>query len=295
MRLKKLVKLEIHKAFYNKFFIMTILIGCAITMLGIFNLMCQMKENDALLLLLLKEQNNGVIFNPAAGPRADLYHSWIFGEPFSLGAVLYTFLFPVLLSIPYGWSYCEERSTGYIRNMVVKSGKREFFVAKYIATFLAGGVGVILPLIVNFVMVAMMVPARKPMVRYETIYGVFGGSFLSELFYSHPLVYVCVYLFVDFVFAGLLATLSIMVAMKIRWKWVCVLSPFLICMLLDYLTRFVYVDSNVVYKQISLMYIIHPIMGGYPVSWSVILLEISILFGITFIMGFTRESKHEIY
>ena len=137
-----------------------------------------------------------------------LYNHWIGGEPFSLGTTIYFFVFPLLVTIPYGWSYCEEKTSGYIRSMVVKAGKKNYYLAKYTSVFVSGGLAMIIPLLFNFLLTSLIFPAITPEVIYDTTTGVFGESLMSNVYYTNPLVYVSIYLLIDFVFCGLIACIS---------------------------------------------------------------------------------------
>ncbi len=79
-----------------------------------------------------------------------VFSTWIGGDGYSLGASVYFFIFPLLISIPYGWSYCEEKKNGYIGAVVAKAGKTSYFLAKYIAVFLTGGLAMVIPLFLTF-------------------------------------------------------------------------------------------------------------------------------------------------
>ena len=79
--------------------------------------------------------------------------------------------------------------------------RRDYLRAKYLAAFLAGGVSVVLPMLMNFLTVACFIPMRMPEASEDMYYGVFGGSLWAEIFYTCPILYVLLYLVLDFVFA----------------------------------------------------------------------------------------------
>ena len=64
--------------------------------------------------------------------------------------------------------------------MIVRTGKQRYLTAKYIATFISGGLTMVVPLITNFMLTALFVPAIKPVPTYDTTYGVFGNSIFSR-------------------------------------------------------------------------------------------------------------------
>ncbi len=77
--------------------------------------------------------------------------------------------------------------------------RRDYLRAKYLAAFLAGGVSVVLPMLMNFLTVACFIPMRMPEASEDMYYGVFGGSLWAEIFYTCPILYVLLYLVLDFV------------------------------------------------------------------------------------------------
>ena len=145
-----------------------------------------------------------------------VFSTWIGGDGYSLGASVYFFIFPLLISIPYGWSYCEEKKNGYIGAVVVKAGKTSYFLAKYIAVFLTGGLAMVIPLIFNFLLAMLFFPVATPQPIYSTIYGIYYSSLMSDLFYTYPFLYVFFYLTLDFVYCGLLACICLAVSRWIR-------------------------------------------------------------------------------
>lgn len=64
--------------------------------------------------------------------------------------------------------------------MIVRTGKQRYLTAKYIATFISGGLTMVVPLITNFMLTALFVPAIKPVPTYDTTYGVFGNSIFQN-------------------------------------------------------------------------------------------------------------------
>ena len=84
--------------------------------------------------------------------------------------------------------------------MVIRAGKMPYYLAKYAALFVSGGLAVVTPLLFNFLLTAMFIPAVRPDPSYLTAYGIGPASFLSMLFYAHPFLYVFAYLLIDFLF-----------------------------------------------------------------------------------------------
>lgn len=289
--MKNIVRLEIRKAFQNKLFWSAVIIGAAITLLsfvyytGLY--MDQAQQKQAVM-------DTSVIFNPMTESFV-LFNSWIGGEPFSMGSSIYFFAFPLLVAIPYGWSYCEEKKNGYIRDMVIRSGRTPYYFAKYIAVFLSGGAAMSIPLVFNFLMSAMIFPAVTPNVIYDTMYGVFGGSLMSILYYTAPFLYIIAYLCIDFVFGGLIACISFAMTSVIKNQVGVVAAPFFLILALHYSRRLVYTSFTVHYKEISPLFFLRPAQAAYAASWTVIIVEAVILFLVTMSVSMIWERRHEIF
>ena len=281
------LKLELKKAFKNKFFWISVVLGCLITLLSFEHMVNMYYEGMS----AISGNSTDIIYDPHIGINT-VFNCWIGGEPFSLGSSIYFFVFPLLIALPYGWSYSEERKCGYRRMMITKTGKKKYYCAKYVAVFLSGGVAMVLPLIFNFWMTLLVVPAILPDVTMNMFYSVFGGSFLAELYYTVPFLYVAIYLFIDFVYCGFLVCICMAVSGIVRQKWGVVLIPFLLLLFVHVITDYIYSDPSVAYKELSPLYFLRGVEVRYSFSGSIIL-----LFGLLVIslIGIIKEYRNEIY
>lgn len=283
------LKLELKKAFKNKFFWISVVLGCLITLLSFEHMVNMYYEGMS----AISGNSTDIIYDPHIGINT-VFNCWIRGEPFSLGSSIYFFVFPLLIALPYGWSYSEERKCGYRRMMITKTGKKKYYCAKYVAVFLSGGVAMVLPLIFNFWMTLLVVPAILPDVTMNMFYGVFGGSFLAELYYTVPFLYVAIYLFIDFVYCGFLVCICMAVSGIVRQKWGVVLIPFLLLLFVHVITDYIYSDPSVAYKELSPLYFLRGVEVRYSFSGSIILLFAIGLLVISLI-GIIKEYRNEIY
>lgn len=283
------LKLELKKAFKNKFFWISVVLGCLITLLSFEHMVNMYYEGMS----AISGNSTDIIYDPHIGINT-VFNCWIGGEPFSLGSSIYFFVFPLLIALPYGWSYSEERKCGYRRMMITKTGKKKYYCAKYVAVFLSGGVAMVLPLIFNFWMTLLVVPAILPDVTMNMFYGVFGGSFLAELYYTVPFLYVAIYLFIDFVYCGFLVCICMAVSGIVRQKWGVVLIPFLLLLFVHVITDYIYSDPSVAYKELSPLYFLRGVEVRYSFSGSIILLFAIRLLVISLI-GIIKEYRNEIY
>ena len=195
-----------------------------------------------------------------------LFNHWIGGEGFSLGSSLYFFVFP-----------------------------QRYLTAKYIATFISGGLTMVVPLITNFMLTALFVPAIKPVPTYDTTYGVFGNSIFSELYYTHPLVYVLLYLFVDFMFCGALTCLTMLSASFIKYKWINCILPFVVCMGIALLGNIICSNEpEAVNYQLSPFYFTKCVQTSYPTKLSVIVGMLLLMVIVTVVFNTVFMRKKDI-
>ena len=119
--MKEMLKLEFRKALRNKSFYISLIIGCIITMFSlVYNI--EIYQNEIMMI-------QGDRLNPMYGVLS-LFNRWIGGEPFSFGSSAYFFVFPLLVAIPYGWSYCEEKQSGYTEGVKFSVSMGKIFFDK---------------------------------------------------------------------------------------------------------------------------------------------------------------------
>lgn len=156
-----------------------------------------------------------------------VFAKWIGGENASVFPVLYYFLIPILISIPFAGSFKEDIQSRYIENIVTRVKKEKYYFAKYVAVFLTSGCIAIIPLILNFAVTALVFPVIMPQSN-TALFPLFSYSLLGDLFYSHPFVYLAFYLGLNFVFFGLLATIALITSYICDNLFTTMLSPFIL-------------------------------------------------------------------
>lgn len=287
--MKNMLKIELRKALKNKMFFFSMILGFAVTFLSfLYNYelyTTAIKDNQ------LYSNEFNLIINPMLSINT-LYNSWVGGEAFTLGTTVFFFIFPILIAIPYGWSYCSELKSGYIKNAITRCGKLEYFLSKYIATFISGGLTMFIPLICNFLLTASFIPAYQPQVRYMQYYSIFSNTFMSDIFYQHPNLYVSIYILIDFIFCGLICCLSCTSANFIRNKVVAILTPFGVMLLFNYVSDII--NSNY-YTEVSPMNFLRSCPSSYSTNIYVVLFEMLLFLVLTIAPMFIRSKHYEIY
>lgn len=196
--------------FFSKGMLAALLIGSAVSVSQVL-----MKRRES---LQMPKENFRMV---------SLYDSWIGGFPFGFSTELFYFLIPILAALPYAVSYYQDKKTRYMQNVCLRTDRKTYLQAKFWAVFLSGGTAVVTPMLLNFFLNAMIFPAIRPelSVNQSTIRGTdLGGAF----YFQHPLLYTVVYLFMDFIFAGLWASLSLIGTQFLESSFFVCFLPFII-------------------------------------------------------------------
>ena len=286
------LKIELKKALRNRAFYVSIAIAMTCVILSL--VYCINIYNNDMEMKVLLSESSSICYAPDL-PIYTLFNHWIGGEAFSLGTSVYFFIFPLLCALPYGWSYCIEKKSGYTRTMVVQCGRKKYYKAKYLATFISGGLAMVLPMITSIIMAAYFFPAIKPDVIYDIYYGISKRSLMSQLFYEVPFLYLFIYLCIDFVFCGLLACCSMAATSVIKQKYIVTFIPFLLCVGLELFMRLTYDFSDFYNSEFSPFYYLRPCGGRYPASFLIIAGTALCIFLVTYGVVNIWERKHEIY
>jgi ABC-type transport system involved in multi-copper enzyme maturation permease subunit len=276
------LKIELRKAFGNKLFLLTLAVGIVIASISAYQNI-QLYLDAVAHNAYRKEVLPDILFNPMY-PAFSPYTYWIGGDYQYPMTSLFYLLLPLMASLAFGWSFFMEKKSGYIKNVVTRTKKTHYFLAKYIAVFLSGGAVIAIPLVINFLTVACFIPAYQPDIYYNIYYSM-HYHFLSELFYSSPLLYVIYVMALDFVFSGLIATASMALTFFVRNRFAVVLLPFLLLLGIQYIQDTLYKIFQVIISPIDFLkaYSSGTISGWVVFPFMIILFLLT--FGITCFKG----------
>ncbi|MCI1653927.1 MAG: hypothetical protein LKI32_01210 [Lachnospiraceae bacterium] len=183
-----------------------------------------------------------------------VYVFWMGQGTYSAQSSWYGMIFPLLASMAYAGSFFFDIKSGYFRHIQLRVGTKTYFYAKTAILFISGGLVAVLPMGVNLALVAMKYPALLP--DHYVDVGPVAKDFGSALYWYHPFAYTVLYLLFDFLLAGMMALLSMMLALFTRFRYSAVLTPFFISFLLMIMDGF-FPLSNYVPE-----YLIFPDMEG---------------------------------
>lgn len=220
--MQKILKIELKRAFYNKLFLISVLIGCIITGMQIYQNVLPMMEYNV---------NTYVEMPPHS-----VFSKWI-GAGFTFWDDLFFIIFPLLASIPFADSFYIDCKTGYVKNIFTRTKKSDYYLSKFIAVFLSGGTTVIIPLLLNLYLSALCLPSIIPDVTAGT-FPIFSNSTGAAFFYTHPFLYVFLYMLLIFIVSGILVTIALAFSFLVNYQYVVTLTPFMCLIFISFVSMF---------------------------------------------------------
>jgi len=290
--MKNTLKLELKKALKNKFFFIAVLIGCIITIQNVWYFVNMYNNELKFISDYFKSSGidlSGYSYSTGNSP----FVAWVGTEAQSKSSTVLYFILPLLIAIPYGWSYCSERKSGYEKNIIIRSGKINYYLSKYIAIFVSGGLTIVITLLFNFLTLSLFLPLRKPYVGDDIYTGVFPYHIFCSVFYTHPYIYVFFKLLLAFVFCGLIACISYSASLLTKNKVIVTIVPFLFSLVLMYTNGIINVNCPSFNKRICPT----DFLVEQKSETTLLIMILLALFLLLLTLGtvFARSKKHEVY
>lgn len=215
--MREILKLELRRAFKGKGMIFAIIVGCAITITHVIQYQIPAYQMNL-------QQN--FIECPQGYPLV-VSDTWMAGNSFNIESFLYFLVLPIIAVIPFGTSYFADRNGGFLKSVYMRISRKEYLTAKYIATFLSGGAAVALPLVLNVMCCMVLLPniVAQQSLPHNTIC---AKNLFYGIYYSHPTVYIMIYLCLDFILGGIFACMALTCSFLSDFKVIVAICPFFI-------------------------------------------------------------------
>lgn len=140
---------------------------------------------------------------------------------------LFFLTLPLLTAIAYSWTVSFDRSSGYIQQIITRSGRGSYFTAKYLVSFLSGGIIFAGALLLDFLLLATFSPAYQP-IPGDLASFMDPMHFCSELFYQNTYLFMLLWLITAFFWGGAMASIGTAAGMFLRKHILVGIFPFLI-------------------------------------------------------------------
>lgn len=213
----KLLKSELKRVLRSRMTYIVLFIGCAISIIHVFHNIAPYIKSWNYMALHLKSDMQYPFH---------LFGEWICGNTYNLEGFLYFILLPLLVVMPHSLSFFSDKENGYVKQVYTRVGRKPYLAAKFGAVFIAGGLVAVIPLLLNLALCAALLPALHP----QNLAGALINT--SVLWYHiyelHPLIYELLFMVVDFVFAGLVASLPLFFSFLTEKRFTILLMPFII-------------------------------------------------------------------
>lgn len=215
-----------------------------------------------------------------------LYTSWVGGDKINVYISAYIYIFPILAACAYAVTYYTDYRDGYIKNIVTRTSRKNYLIGKYIAAFVSSGITVTMPLVINFLVTAALLPSMTAFLGENYM---FPKELMSELFYYHPLSYVLIFFVIYFVYGGAVACLILAGSYFIKNVFLLSLFPFVLFYAINIMS--VYVNSEYL-LSISPHKILN--IGGSYTTWLTVVGEAVVFILPATIMYFLKGVKDDI-
>lgn len=212
-----MLKVELKRAFFNRYFTVAVVIGLVALGQGLYS------------------YGRGFPLNSEALSRGvDPFTYNTFDALLSARLGLMSLVVPLIAALPFADSIAIDRSSGYIRPVLIRSQRHRYVGAKFIANALAGGIVVVLPHLVSYAVASAIFP--EGLMDYETFRQqrmIVTGP-LSEFYKTDPSLYIWFVILLSFLFGIVYASIGMFVALFTDNRYIALASPFIFYMVASF-------------------------------------------------------------
>ena len=280
--MKEALRLELRRLFSSKDLYIALAIGLALVV-WLFVYEVSESVRFAEQYATYGDKVSGYLYYPKT-----VFNSSIELEYDALPPILLYLLFPIIAAFPYAATYCKDKKSGYLKNLIVRIDRKDCYLAKYIVSFLSGFFvsGVIL---LSSLMLTMLV---FPMLTPEAVtqnYYVQSGNMWGELFYSQPMIYTLLYILIDMLWCGCMASFALLLSTFTRSAFLAVTGGFIVFEVIDY------VLSLFSLSQFSPITFLRPIQTCGGINIWIIITEFLVLMAASFTGFYFLERKKDVF
>lgn len=178
------------------------------------------------------------------------YDNFIFFNLNSVSNVM-ILIFPILSAMSYSDSYLEDVNSGFVNYIYTRYSKQKYLICKFGSNFIISGLGIAIPLIINFIILILTVPSIQPNPILGK-YTILCGGLASPLFYTHPILYILLWVLIYFMYAGAFASIALGISIAIKNRFVVLFVPFLLCNVIGIVLNLI---DKYCYSPLSFLYV----------------------------------------
>lgn len=258
--MKRMVKMELYRAFHGKGFVVSMLLGAMLAL------------EHFIFRVLPATENMFTGYHPdvASSIIGNLHGSWM-GGMINAEINIYQMIVFLLVVIPYAGSYYTDKKSGIIQNISTRGQKKHYLFAKSIAVFITSGVVALFPLILNLMLSSMVMP----LVEYDWFQLPAITALFKKTSVNNILLYYFMFGIVIFVFAGLVGGLALTISLYANNLFVVLSLPFLLCIVSS---RIVVYSGNAILKGMAINKMFYMPQNSPTTYYSMGILLVALLF-----------------
>lgn len=242
-------------------------------------------------ILVIIPQANGILHGFSGNVNTypfSAYLDWFLFDDRHPYMFLFLMILPILSTLPHGGSYHYDLKTGYIKMIYTRVSRKKYLIVKYITTFVAGGMVVIIPLFISLLLTKAALPSLVPVMN--GLFKLSGNRVMADLYYSNTSLYIGIYFLLYFLYAGSFATISLTVSSLFNYSFFVMLTPFGVYYSLNLIST--YIKSKTIYSfgPQQLLYLTQI----SKIRMEVLILEPIIICIVAFLIYWIRGLKYDI-
>lgn len=224
-----------------------------------------------------------------------IFYKWL-GVNRGMNAGVYFFIaLPLLTAFAYSWSVSYDRNSGYISQIITRTSRKKYFTAKFLVTFISGGIIFAGALILDYVLLAIFSPAYTP-IPGDLASSMDPFHFCSEIFYQNPYLFMLIWFGISFLWGGAMSCISMAAGMLIKKYVISSIVPFLVFTAEQILALYVMQRYTITVKGTSIGLVWTDMLYAAPMTTSLpehILLCIALIIMISTLIYILRGRKYE--
>lgn len=219
-----------------------------------------------------------------------LHQLWLGMDSISSATAIWLLLVSLLAAMPHAASLFDDRRTGYESHVATRATRINYYLAKYVAVSVSGGVAAAAPLVLSFVVTALFLPTLPPSPITGTFH-LWASSIGGDLYYAHPFLYSLGSVITVFFWGGAIAGLALLCGFFLSIRVVVLVFPLLLVFLIDFV--FTSVDPGLVLGRYSPLSFFQPSQRFLGMRLSIVVVEWIAVVGVTTLILWFRARQDE--
>ncbi len=158
---------------------------------------------------------------------------WIGCESYTPYNVMLYLIMPLLAAVPFSMCQSEEWKSGYAAQIITRCGRRRYMNARYVTVFVSGGSVMAVPLLVSMIVSMCYMPIINidPLAFQSAVPTCYMFGYIYTY---HPVGYVLLYTFIDFIYGGIIACMAMLISRFVKNRFTAMTFPAVLVYFLYY-------------------------------------------------------------